>query len=112
MYVSALALFLAIQSPQMPKSDEIKEGLARAESLYYEAKFTDSIQLLAQINDSLQTRNDRMPDRINAKLQLALAHIGMNNPAIAKLFLTEIYLLQPDFKLDGQQYSPKVLALA
>jgi hypothetical protein len=111
MLVSLFAFFIALQPLQAGK-DEVKETLARAESLYYEAKFTEAVQMLAQLNDDLQTKPERLQDRISVKLQLSLAHIGMNNPAVAKLFLIEIFLLQPDFTLDAQQYSPKVLAIA
>jgi len=112
MFPFALSLLIALQAPQSGGQDQIKDTLARAESLYYEAKFTDAIQLLSQLNDSLQTRPDRLQDKINTKLQLGLAHIGMNNASVARLFFVEIYLLDPEFDLDAKQYSPKVLALA
>ena len=109
----ALALLIAIQAPTQPSSqDEIKDGLPRAESLFYEAKFIESIQLLAHVNDVLQTKPGRLQDKIATKLQLALANIGLNDTASAKTFLTELYALDPDYVLDPKQFSPKVVTLA
>ena len=110
-YVLTLLMMIPAASPQAPK-DDIKESLARAESLYFEAKFNDSIQLLTRVSDDLQSRPDRLADKVNAKLQLALAHIGLNDTEKAKAYLVEMYTLDPGTTLDPQQYSPKVIALA
>ena len=113
MFSFAIALIFAIQAPtQSAAQDEIKDGLLRAESLFYEAKFIESIQLLAHVNDVLQTKPGRVPDKIAAKLQLALANIGLNDTASAKSFLSEVYALDPDYVIDVKQFSPKVVALA
>jgi tetratricopeptide (TPR) repeat protein len=93
-------------------ADEITDALTRAESLYFEAKFKDAIQLLMHADDLLKPRTDRATDKINVKLQLALAHIGLNEPALAKTSLRELYALDPEYRLDPQQFPPKVLALA
>ena len=109
----ALTLLMAVQAPTQPtQQDEVREGLLRAESLFYEAKFIESIQLLAHVNDVLQTKPGRIPDKISTKLQLALANIGLNDTASAKTFLNELYALDPDYMLDARQFSPKVVALA
>jgi TonB family protein len=110
-YVLTLLMMIPAASPQGAK-DDIKESLARAESLYFEAKFNDSIQLLTRVSDDLQFRPDRLADKVSAKLQLALAHIGLNETEKAKAYLIEMYTLDPSTSLDPQQYSPKVIALA
>jgi outer membrane biosynthesis protein TonB/tetratricopeptide (TPR) repeat protein len=113
MVLHILALVLAIQSaPQSAPNDEIKDVLARAEALYFEARFSDSIPLLLRANDALQGRPDRLQDKISVKQQLALAYIGMNNTGAAKALLVEIYGLDGNYTLDPQQFSPKVIALA
>jgi TonB family protein len=113
MFGYVLALLLPLQSVgQAAPQDDIKETLARAEALYYQARFSDSIQLLMGINDSLRTKPDRLPDRITTKLQLALDNIGLNDTAQAKTFLVEMYALDADYNLDPQQFSPKVITLA
>lgn len=93
-------------------ADDISDTLNKAESLYFEAKFKDAIQLLQHADDLLKPRTDRMPDKINVKLQLALAHMGLNEAPLAKASLRELYALDPEYKLDPQQYPPKVIALA
>jgi tetratricopeptide (TPR) repeat protein len=113
MFLIAFAFLIAIQGPtQLSSQDEIKDGLTRAESLFYEAKFIESIQVLAHVNDVLQTKPGRLSDKIATKLQLALANIGLNDTASAKTFLTELYALDPDYALDPKQFSPKVVSLA
>lgn len=107
-----LVAFLAIQGSPPFSQDEIKDALARAELLYFEARFNDSAQLLAHANNALKTQPDRLPERISANLQLALVNVGLNNPAAAKSYLIELFTLNPDFILDAQQFSPKVIALA
>jgi TonB family protein len=108
-----LPLLLLIQSTVAPApKDDIKESLAKAEALYFEARFSDSIQLLMNVSDQLQSKPDRMADKIKVKLQLALANIGMNDTDKAKSFLVEMYSLDPNTVLDPQQFSPKVITLA
>jgi tetratricopeptide (TPR) repeat protein len=104
-------LSFALAATAMPE-DEISDTLTRAESLYFEAKFKDAIQLLQHADDLLRPRTDRMRDKINVKLQLALAHVGLNEAALAKVSLRELYGLDPQYRLDPQQIPPKVIALA
>jgi tetratricopeptide (TPR) repeat protein len=107
-----LAIFLAVQGSPSVSQDEIREALMRAESLYFEARFKDSVQLLTQVNDVLKTQPERVPEIISTKLQLALGNVGLNNPAAAKSFLIELFALSPDFNLDAKQFPPKIVALA
>src|SRR5262245_3296566 len=92
--------------------DEVGDALARAQSLYYEARFSESIPLLSRADELLQTQPERFQEKINVKLQLALAYIGLNDIAKAGSFLRELYTLDPDYSLDAQQFSPKVIGLA
>jgi TonB family protein len=92
--------------------DDIKANLDRAEDLYYEAKFNDSIQLLMRVSDELQSRPDRISDKVNTRLQLALANIGLNDTEKAKSYFIEMYTLDPNATLDPQKFSPRVIALA
>jgi TonB family protein len=110
-YVVTLLMLVQSASPIAAK-DDIKANLDRAEDLYYEAKFNDSIQVLQRVNDELQSKPDRLADKVNTKLQLALAHIGLNDTEKAKSYLIEMYTLDPNATLDPQKVSPKVIALA
>jgi tetratricopeptide (TPR) repeat protein len=93
-------------------ADEITDALTRAESLYFEAKFKDAIELLQRADDMLKPRADRNSDKLSVKLQLALAHVGLNETALAKTSLRELYTIDPEYRLDQQQFPPKVIALA
>ena len=101
----------AAAAAAMP-ADEVTDILSRAESLYFEAKFKDAIQLLQHADDMLKARTDRNADKINVKLQLALAHVGLNESALAKVSLREIFAIDSEYRLDAQQFPPKVISLA
>jgi tetratricopeptide (TPR) repeat protein len=115
MYRYTLTVFfivsLAVSAAAKPP-DEVADILSRAESLYFEAKFKDAIQLLQRADELLKPRADRSPDKITIKLQLALAHVGLNEMPLAKTSLRELFAIDPEYKLDPQQFPPKVLVLA
>ena len=75
-------------------------------------RFKDSIQLLNRVDELLRGKTDRPQDRINAKVQLALAYIGLNDNDQAKAFFREVYSLDANYVLDANQFSPKILSLA
>jgi tetratricopeptide (TPR) repeat protein len=109
----ALILLTAIQPvAQTATQDEVKDALVHAEALYYGARFSESISLLTRVDDSLKAQPGRLQDKINTKLRLALAYIGMNDTAKAKSLLIDLYTLDPSYVLDSQQFSPKVIAVA
>jgi tetratricopeptide (TPR) repeat protein len=112
-YVLVALLFLSVESTGQPlPQDEINDAIAHAQALYYEAMFRESIQLLTRIDEVLRPRTDRLQDKINVKLQMALSYIGLNDTAQAKSFLRQLYELDADYSLDAQQFSPKVISLA
>ena len=51
-YVVTLLLLIQSANPIAAK-DDIKASLDRAEDLYFEAKFNDSIQVLLRVNEEL-----------------------------------------------------------
>src|SRR5215510_6302401 len=110
-YVLALLFSIQVNGPAV-QQDEVKDALAHAEALYYEARFKDSIQLLNRVDELLRGKTDRPQDRINAKVQLALAYIGLNDNEQAKAFFREVYSLDPNYILDTTQFSPKIISLA
>src|SRR5215510_6576410 len=113
MFRIAFALLTIIQSiAQTATQDDLRDALAHAETLYYGARFNESIELLTRVDSALGSQPGRLRDKIDAKLQLALAHIGLNDTATAKTYLIELYALDPDFDLDRDKFSPKVLAVA
>ncbi len=110
--MTVFVIFSSAIVAQATPPDEIADILTRAESLYFEAKFRDAVQVLQRADDMLKPQANRVPDKIAVKLQLALAHIGLNEPAQAKTRLRELFTLDGDYRLDAQQFPPKVLALA
>src|SRR5262245_58095522 len=92
--------------------DEVSEVLGRAEALYYEADFTKSIQLLSPVDELLRSQPEMVREKIGVKLQLALAYVGLNDNANASLCFRQVYELDPEYSMDRQRFSPKVVALA
>jgi len=111
-YAFAFLVSVQVALGQTAPQDDVKDALAHAEALYFEARFKDSIQLLTRIDDLLETKPERRQDRINTKMQLALANIGLNETAQAKNYLREIYALDAEYAVSPLLFSPKVLALA
>jgi tetratricopeptide (TPR) repeat protein len=85
--------------------------LARAEVAYYEARFNDTIAMLEPLNTSLENQPARRPELVRTKMQLALAHIGLNQLNEAKALFLELVELDSQFSLDKTKFAPKVLAL-
>ena len=110
--IVALLLIVLFARPVWSSTDEVEDALAKAEALYFEAQFAESIKVLQGVDEMLRALPERRQERISVKLQLALANIGLNDPMKAKSFLNELYALDPDYALDAQQFSPKVVALA
>ncbi len=111
MVVVLCGICAALSAWSMPL-DEISETLSRAEALYYEADFTKSIELLSRVDKLLRPQSDRQQEKISVKLHLALAYIGLNDTNQAKVYLRELYALDPDYVVDSQRFSPKVIQFA
>src|SRR4029078_9853817 len=113
-YILSLFLFVAgVVGPQAAAAQtDVNATLSLAQKAYYEARFKDAIDMLLPLDAALQRNSARIKDRVAIKLQSALAQIGLNQTADAKVRLTELYELDPQFGLDPQQYAPKVLTLA
>jgi tetratricopeptide (TPR) repeat protein len=113
MFRFLLLFFVSTQlMAQTPTPDEVKDALAHAEALYYEAQFKDSIDVLTRIDGVLQSHPDRLQDRVKTKLQLALANVGLNNTDRAKAYFRELYALDSNYVINASEFSPKVIALA
>jgi len=113
MFLIAFVLLMLSQGAAPPASqDEINDALAHAEALYNAAQFDESMTLLARIDDVLSKQPGRIKDRVQTKLQLALTSVGLNDTARAQSFFMELYAVDPDYALDGPQFSPKVMKIA
>jgi thioredoxin-like negative regulator of GroEL len=92
--------------------DDIRDLLVRAEALYYEADFAKSLELLMHADELVRTQPGSLPEKTQVKLQLALGMIGLNDTTRARTYLDELYAIDPEFQIDPQMYSPKVIRLA
>ena len=66
---------LAVTAAGMP-ADEITDALTRAESLYFEAKFKDAVQLLQHADDLLKPRTDLVHERQEHRIQMSDSRLG------------------------------------
>ena len=108
----AVAAFALISSLQVaPPQDDFSATLARAQTLYYEARFNEAINLLLPIDAKLRSQQEHLQEKIKVKLQLALAYIGLSQTSAASDRFGEIVDLDPGYSLDPRQYSEKVIAL-
>ena len=105
-------VFLLFPIVRVFAADEVADALSHAESLYYEAKFKDAIQLLLHADDLLRANAGRTPEKIRVKLQLALSYVGLNQVPQAKNSLRDVFVLDADYKLDPQQFPPKIITMA
>ena len=94
-----------------PLQNETSAILARAEMLYFEARFRESIDLLLPLDSALRSDTDRPQEKINVKLQLALDHIGLTETSQAKIRFAELLAVDPAYSLDPQRFSDKVISL-
>src|SRR5436853_1352761 len=100
MFRSVLLLFLMILFASITPaaaSDEIATTLNRAESLYYEARFKESIEMLQHADDLLHQVEGRESEKRTVKVQLALAYIGLNDTIQAKAVLRDVYAADPEY---------------
>jgi hypothetical protein len=76
----AFVLLVAFQSAIKPAAlvapptapGEVKEALAYAEALYYSAHFSESVEVLTRIDQTLTTQSGRQQEKIDTKLRLDL----------------------------------------
>jgi len=90
---------------------DVESTLARAQSLYYEARFKESVELLLPIDELLRQQPGHASENIRVKLQLALGYIGQNQTTQAKAVFQEVCALDAAYSLDSSQFAPKVLSL-
>ena len=108
----SIVLVVSIGSVQRATSQEdIERTLTRAQNLYYEARFKDSVDLLLPVDAALRERPAQGGLTIGVKLQLALSYVGQNLTREAKAAFQEVCVLDPEYSLDSSQFSPKVIAL-
>jgi tetratricopeptide (TPR) repeat protein len=100
----------ALSQSSIPQQD-IDSAVARAEALYFEARFRESIEVILPLDAALRQEPQRIRDRIRVKLQIALAHVGLNETEEAKARFLEMCVLDSGYSLDPGQFASKVMTL-
>jgi tetratricopeptide (TPR) repeat protein len=107
----AVWTIISVGSTQTLAQEDVGAALTRAERLYYDAQFEQTITLLSPINASLQSQSLLPDEKIRVKVLLALAYIGLNDNAKAKSLFKEVSGLDADYSLSSDKFSPNVIAL-
>src|SRR5262245_30471705 len=112
-FVAVLLLLVSPMTSSQAPAPQQDPGtlLARAETLYFDARFREALDLLNPLDVQLQRQPNLLRERVAVKLQLALSHIGLNQTAEAKARFAELDEIDPEYSLDPALYAPKVLAL-
>src|SRR5215475_1651329 len=90
-----VAILAAVSRPAGAAADEAAELLTRAQALYYQADFAQSVELLLRADDLLQDQSGNLQVKTDVKLQLALGYIGLNDGEKAKAYMDQLYALDP-----------------
>jgi tetratricopeptide (TPR) repeat protein len=106
----AVWTIISVASPQAVTQDDVAAALVRAENLYYDAQFEQTIDVLRPIDTALPS-SVSLDQKTSVKVLLALAYIGLNDNAKAKSLFKEASGLDPNLTLSSEKFSPNVLAL-
>src|SRR5262245_65750859 len=98
-HIAALLVAFQVGTQPVPQN-EVADAVSYAQALYYEARFRESADVLLRVDELLANRPDRVQEKVNVKLQLALAYIGINDAGKARTFLRDLYTMEPDYVLD------------
>jgi tetratricopeptide (TPR) repeat protein len=110
MWQYLLALLIWAAPLQLPTPELVASTLSRAQALYYDASFQETIELLLPLDKALSSDDKRIKEKIDIKLQIALAHVGLGQMPEAKIRFSEICALDPDYSLDPKKFAPKVMS--
>lgn len=114
-YLAVLVLVAAVifgaLTLRLNAQQDVSAELSRAQSLYYEAKFQQSIDLLLDLQKRLGNAPSDSPQRVRAALYLGLAYIGLGQNERARDEFVQVCSLDRQYTLNPQEFSPKVLSL-
>ena len=101
----------SVTTPKSPSAEEIQTKLSQAEEFYFNARFEESIVILRRLDLALKEQPGRISEGVKVKLQLALAHIGLNETDEARMRFEELCRLDSAYVLDPSEFAPKILRL-
>src|SRR5688572_23995960 len=110
--LSLMVIFAnALVQRAMSQDLDVERTLIGAQALYQKAHYKDSVDYLLPVDAMLREQPGRVGQAISVKMQLALGYVGQNQFDKAKSLLQEVCILDPEYKLEPNQFAPKVLAL-
>ena len=110
-FVFALWSIVSLASSQTLTPNDVATMVGRAEKLYYDAHFEETISVLGPLDVSLRSQPRLQDEKIRVKVLLALAYIGINDNVRAKSLFKEVAGLDADFSLSPERFSENVVAL-
>src|SRR5262245_31944470 len=105
------ALGLDFSTSTVNAQQDVSAELARAQSLYYDAEFRPSIDLLLDLEKRLGNDPQSSDARLKIALYLGLAYVGLNDTEKAKAKFIEVCTLDSRYGLSPLDYSRKVINL-
>src|SRR6478609_10738128 len=93
----AVWTIISVGSSQTLAQEDVAAALDRAERLYYDAQFEQTITLLSPVEASLESQSALLDEKVRVKVLLALAYIGLNDTAKAKALFKDVSGLDPNF---------------
>ena len=105
-----VALSVQLSMPAAHGQEDISKELSRAESLYYEAEFQSSLDLLLSLEKRVAIAG-RRDDQLKIDFYLSLVYLGLSQQEIAKSKMVKVCSVDPHYAPNSSQYSPKVNAL-
>src|SRR5262245_47197569 len=105
------ALALGVSTSTVSAQQDISAELERAQSLYYDAEFRPSIDLLLDLEKRVGNEPQRSDARLKIALYLGLAYVGLNDTEQAKAKFVEVCTLDSRYGLSPLDFSRKVIQL-
>src|SRR5262245_53197820 len=109
--VVVVAVGLGISIPTVSAQQDFSAELERAQSLYFDAEFRSSVDLLLDLQKRVGNDPRRADARLKIALYLGLAYVGLNQTEQAKAEFVEVCTLDSRYGLSPLDYSRKVITL-
>ena len=90
--------------------ENIGTDIARAETLYYQARYKEADSLLSFISDKLNGTGASVSSQVQVQLLRGLTRFVLGNEPDARNHFLELCAINPAFDLDERQFAPKVVS--
>jgi hypothetical protein len=106
---AVLALDASI--PALGAQQAVSGELNRAQSLYFDARFQQSVDLLLDLQKRVGSNPQFANERVRIALYLGLGYLGLNQTEQAKAQFVQVCTLDRQYTLNPKEFSPKVISL-